>query len=147
MVLLVEREPLHDCTPGKLYINDEFLCDTIEDMDRGLMQDTPLVDIQQIKIPDETCIPYGTYEVIMTYSPKFGKVMPQIMNVPGFDGIRLHGAHDINSVSGCVGLGEKVPDKEGVLCNGPSYTVKVTDLCTAADIKSEYIEITIRKKK
>ena len=74
----------------KLYINNEYFSDALEDPDRGLTDTMSLEEIQKIKIKGNTCIPYGTYNVTITYSPKFKRNLPLINNVKGFEGIRVH---------------------------------------------------------
>lgn len=103
-------------TIGKLYINNEYFCDTIEDKDRGLQQSMSLKEIQNLKIKDETAIPIGTYKITMNVvSPKFknkswakpyGGKIPRLLNVPGYEGVLLHPGNDQNSTSGCVCVGE-----------------------------------------
>lgn len=63
---------------------------TLEDKDRGLKQSTPLEEIKKIKVKSETCIPYGTYQITWSFSNRFQKFMPELINVPGFEGIRIH---------------------------------------------------------
>lgn len=105
-------------TIGHLYreLNGQMLyvCDTIEDCDRGLKQKWPLNQILGEKVYGETAIPLGTYEIIPTVSPKFqtrvwGKkyngVVPEIKNVPGFSGIRLHPANKATELLGCIAPG------------------------------------------
>jgi hypothetical protein len=145
MVILLEREPNEFNTPGQLFINDMKFCDTLEDKDRGLMQNTPIEQSREIKVHGETCIPYGTYQVRMTYSPKFSRMMPEVMNVTNFSGIRFHSVRDDRDTEGCIGLVKR--DEAGVLRGNPKYTKDFTTLCADADMRSEYIEITIRKKK
>jgi hypothetical protein len=67
-------------TIGKLYIDGHYLCDTLEDTVRPA----------GIKIAGKTAIPAGTYKVKKTMSPRFKKVLPEILNVPGFSGVRIH---------------------------------------------------------
>lgn len=104
-------------TIGKLYIDGEYFCDTIEDIDRGLKQTDSLNYIKATKVYAETAIPSGIYDVTLDIiSPKFslkdfykktcnGKV-PRILNVPGFEGILIHAGTDQNSSAGCVIVGE-----------------------------------------
>ena len=103
-------------TIGQLYVDGVFFSNTIEDKDRGLSQSMPLEEIKKIKVPNETAIPTGTYNVTLNVvSPKFkdrawakpyeGKV-PRILNVPGFEGVLIHPGTDQNSTSGCVILGK-----------------------------------------
>jgi len=74
-------------TIGKLYVDDVYFCDTIEDVVRDKNKDGKL---DEAKIHGKTAIPYGEYEVKWTYSPRFNKYLPLIDNVPGFAGIRIH---------------------------------------------------------
>jgi hypothetical protein len=63
-----------DYTIGHLYIDGQYICDTIEDTDRGLDSNMPLSKLQQLKIKHETAIPYGTYTILMNIiSPKYSK--------------------------------------------------------------------------
>src|SRR5690349_15685868 len=92
-------------TSGELYRNGEFMCYTLEDKDRGLKQDTPLDQIQQIKVFGETCIPYGLYPLTVTPSQRFHRLTPQIIGVPGFDGIRIHAGNTAADTEGCILVG------------------------------------------
>lgn len=102
-------------TEGKLYIDGAYFCDTLEDQDRGLYQHMSLAEIKEVKIYGETCIPYGTYKVELSYSPKFKKIMPAILDVKGFTGVRIHNGIDKNSTLGCILVGIKY--KDGMLTN------------------------------
>jgi hypothetical protein len=94
MNLIVERRWLGDKeTIGKLFINGVFFCYTLEDA------------IRENKIPGETAIPYGTYPVILSYSPKFKRIMPEILNVPNFTGIRIHSGITPEDTAGCLLVG------------------------------------------
>lgn len=103
-------------TIGKVFIDGVYICDSIEDKDRGLTQNTPLVEIKKIKVPNQTAIPTGKYQVTLNVvSPSFSKkdyykkfcngYLPRILNVPGFDGILMHRGIDQDSSSGCIILG------------------------------------------
>lgn len=92
-------------TIGKLYINDKYFCDTLEDKDRGLTDSMSVSDILKIKVKGETCIPSGTYKVDYTYSPRFKKKMPLVCNVKGFDGIRFHAGNTDKDSEGCILVG------------------------------------------
>ncbi len=101
---------------GHLYVDGKYVCDTIEDVDRGLTQDMPLTEIMKRKVKNETAIPRGKYRVLMNrVSPKFsakayymgfckGKV-PYLAGVPGFEGILIHKGVNQNSSSGCIIVG------------------------------------------
>ena len=93
-------------TIGKLFINDEYFCDTIEDRDRGLKSTMSDEYIRKKKVYAETAIPTGTYKIEMTYSNRFKRILPLLVGVKGFSGIRIHrGNTDLDS-SGCIIVGE-----------------------------------------
>ena len=76
-------------------IEDQFICNILEDKFRGN-------DLSKKKVPGETCIPEGNYEIKMTYSPRFKMLLPQLMNVPFFEGIRIHNGFDASHTEGCL---------------------------------------------
>ena len=92
-------------TIGKLYIDDAYFCDTLEDTVRD-MNKSGKFDNGEQKIKGKTAIPYGTYEIKWTYSPRFKKYTPQLMNVPSFEGIRVHAGNTSADTEGCLILGE-----------------------------------------
>lgn len=92
-------------TIGKLYIDDVYFCDTIEDTVRDLNKNGKF-DNGEKKIHSKTAIPYGTYEIKWTYSPRFKKYTPQLMNVPSFEGIRIHAGNTSADTEGCLILGK-----------------------------------------
>ena len=86
----------------KLYINGKYFSDALEDPDRGLTDTTSREEITKIKIKGNTCIPYGTYNITITYSPRFKKNLPLLNNVKGFDGIRIHSGNKPQDTEGCL---------------------------------------------
>lgn len=102
-------------TEGKLYIDGAYLCDTLEDTDRGLEQNMSEFEINRRKIYGQTCIPSGEYKVILNMSPRFKKILPRILDVKGFEGILMHAGNTVQDSSGCILLGTKSAD--GVLIN------------------------------
>ena len=92
-------------TIGKLYIDDAYFCDTLEDTVRDINKSGKFDNGEQ-KIKGKTAIPYGTYEIKWTYSPRFKKYTPQLMNVPSFEGIRVHAGNTSADTEGCLILGE-----------------------------------------
>lgn len=98
---------------GKIYVNGEYVCDCIEDVDRGLDQSMTIAEIRKRKVYRQTAIPTGTYKMTMNVpSPKFSKMeyykkycngyMPRVLDVPGYDGILFHRGSSAASSAGCV---------------------------------------------
>lgn len=107
MNILIKRIAKKDnYTIGKLYINGQYFCDTLEDKDRGLKQTDNIISIKAKKIFGKTAIPLGTYNVDITYSPKFKKYLPLVENVKGFNGIRIHSGNTPNDTDGCILVGK-----------------------------------------
>lgn len=91
---------------GKLYINGKYFCDTLEDVDRGLDDSMTEEEIKEKKVYGKTAIPTGIYTVLLTYSPKYKKVMPLINNVKGYSGIRIHSGNTAKDTLGCLLVGK-----------------------------------------
>lgn len=128
-------------TIGKLYIDGEYFCDTIEDTDRGLTQTMTDAQIKSKKVYGQTAIPTGTYRVIISYSNKFKRQMPLLLNVPGFLGIRIHSGNTEKDTEGCLIVGKnKVVGK--VIESKDTYNKLFSILCEAN--KKEAIKITIK---
>jgi uncharacterized protein DUF5675 len=81
-------------TIGELSVNGAFECFTLEDK------------VRPVKIKGETAIPAGTYEVAVTFSNKFQKFLPLLMDVPNFDGIRIHTGNTPEDTLGCILVGQ-----------------------------------------
>lgn len=128
MELLLKRIYLGAYTIGKLYINGEYFCDTLEDKVRDLNKDGDLDDEGEGKIYAETAIPYGEYKVQLTYSPKFKRILPLIIGVKHFEGIRIHGvlkgaiARPVHT-AGCVLVGKNTI--KGALTKSFEYVEKL----------------------
>ena len=127
----------------KLYINNEYFSDTLEDPDRGLTDTMSLEEIKKIKIKGNTCIPYGTYNITITYSPRFKKNLPLLNNVKGFDGIRIHSGNKPQDTEGCLLPGfNKV---KGQVIDSRVTTDKLIAQIQQALNKGEKVTITITK--
>lgn len=95
MKLLLKRLHKTDkSTIGELYVDGKFECYTLEDVER------------KDKVFGKTAIPKGTYEVIMTMSNRFKKMMPLLLNVPGYEGVRIHSGNKPEDTEGCLLLGK-----------------------------------------
>ena len=95
-----------DYTIGRMYIDGVFFCNTLEDTDRGLMQGMSVGEIMNAKIAGSTAIPIGDYKLTRTYSQRFKKMMPQVMNVKGFSGVRIHAGNTAKDTEGCPLVGD-----------------------------------------
>lgn len=133
-------------TIGKLYVDGEYFCDTIEDKDRGLFQNMPLEQIKEKKIKYQTAIPTGTYKVTLSVqSPKFSQkeqynfcngYLPRLIDVPGFEGILIHIGNTAEHSGGCILVGEN--KVKGKVINSTATFKKLYEV-----LKSATDEITI----
>ena len=94
-----------DYTIGRMLIDGKYVSDVLEDKDRGLSDSMSEEEIKKKKIYGETAIPTGKYKVVLDYSPKFKKILPHILNVKGFEGIRIHSGNDKEDTFGCLLVG------------------------------------------
>jgi len=113
MELALYRTDLYNhCTIGKLYQDDEFICNILEDKDRGLKKDWELATILSIKVPAQTAIPLGRYEIDITMSNRFKRALPILLDVPGFTGIRIHPGSSHEDTAGCLLPGIRTDTEE-----------------------------------
>ena len=139
-------------TIGKLYINNEYFCDTLEDTDRGLTDKMTLTEILEIKKPSETAIPSGTYNITLdVVSPRFstktfykqvcnGK-LPRLLNVKGFDGVLIHSGNTEKDSSGCILVGQN--KVKGKVINSQETFKKLYKILKEYWDKDKSITITI----
>lgn len=93
MELVLKRIQLDsDCTIGALFVNGVQQCFTCEDEER----------LQGPKVFGETCIPRGKYDITITYSPHFKRDLPLLLNVPDYDGVRIHPGNFPSDTEGCL---------------------------------------------
>ena len=103
-------------TIGKLYVDNHYFCDTLEDKVRDLNKDGDLNDAGEGKVYSSTAIPYGTYKVTTNVqSTKYSRrasyawckgYLPRLLNVPHFEGILIHSGNDATHSAGCILVGE-----------------------------------------
>lgn len=141
-------------TIGNLYINDKYFCDTLEDIDRGLKDSMTPEEITSIKIKGDTCIPTGTYKVVMnvvsskfsnyakySYAKSIGARMPRVLNVKGFDGVLIHPGNTTKDTEGCLLVGyNKVKGSVSDSLNTwkKLYTILLNSINNKEDIYIEY---------
>lgn len=121
-------------TIGELLINDKHLCDTLEDRVRP----------EGEKVYGKTAIPEGTYEVKLTHSPRFKKILPEILNVPNFSGIRIHTGNSSKDTEGCILVGTWDGEKEDWVGNSKIAFDKLVSLLEEATNNKEKITITVK---
>jgi hypothetical protein len=97
-------------TIGKLYIDGAYFCDTLEDPDRDLNRDGKF-DNGEVKVPGNTCVPNGTYDIEFKYSPTFSpkinkRYMPYLKDVPSFEAVMMHWGNTAEDTRGCILVGQ-----------------------------------------
>jgi len=142
MKLLLERKYLTGTyTIGSLFVDGEYFSDTIEDKVRDLNKDGDLDDPGETKVDSQTAIPYGTYKVLLTMSPKFTRLLPLVLDVPGFTGIRIHRGNTAEDSSGCILVGEN--KEKGKVINSTDHEMRLVEKIFDASVKGETIELQI----
>lgn len=92
----VQKDP--DVTIGELSINGHRICYVLEDPVREVEGEP----VESWKVKGQTAIPVGRYRIERTWSPRFGHTTPQLMDVPGFQGIRIHPGNTTADTEGCL---------------------------------------------
>ena len=141
-------------TIGELFVNEEAtlskttkVCDTLEDTFRLLPKVCPNTPKGigcncKEKVHGKTCIPYGTYIVRLSYSNRFRRILPEVLNVPHFLGIRLHSGNSSKDTEGCILVGTKSKG-DWVTASRVAFN-KLYKLLQTAEKNKEEITITIR---
>lgn len=103
MEILVQRQASEGgATISKLCVNGAFECYVLEDVIREI-KGRP---VAEWKIPGKTAIPSGRYKVIITMSNRFKKRLPLLLNVAGFEGVRIHAGNTAENTEGCLLTGQ-----------------------------------------
>lgn len=117
-------------TVGELYVDGEWECYVLEDRYRPPPEK---------KVPGATAIPCGTYGVKLTHSPRFQRILPLLVDVPGFSGVRIHPGNTIADTEGCL-LPGRIKHGESVKESRVAFHALLAKLEAAGD---EPITITI----
>lgn len=134
MELKVERKWTKDTyTVGRLYVDGKLFCNTLEDRVRDLNTEE--------KIYGETAIPAGRYRVIFNWSPKFGRNLPRLLNVPHFEGILIHPGNTAADSAGCILVGKN--SAVGRLSESRDTSDRLNVLIEDAQRRGEDIFITV----
>lgn len=97
--------------------------------------------VRDHKIPGLTAIPAGVYKVEMTYSNRFHRVMPLLLDVPGFTGIRIHAGNSSTDTDGCILVGFST---DGTRVIDSRAAVQVIDYRIVEALKAGPVWIEIR---
>lgn len=107
--LTLQRQLIsQNTTIGRLFIDDHFYCDTLE--------------------PTNRMVKSGTYEVKVTYSPRFKRDLPILCNVPGRDGIRIHSGNVFRDSQGCILVGDQVGEEFKLMASRATCDALVEEL-------------------
>ena len=157
MILTLVRDitgSTKEYTIGELFVQEEStlskttkVCDTLEDAFRLLPKACPNTPKGigcecKEKVHGKTCIPYGTYTVRLSYSNRFRRILPEVLNVPHFLGIRLHSGNSSKDTEGCILVGTKSKG-DWVTASRVAFN-KLYKLLQTAEKNKEEITITIR---
>lgn len=141
MKLELERRFLGESyTIGSLSIDGKKFCDTLEDRVRDLNKNG-VFDGDEKKVYGETAIPYGTYDVVVDYSPKFKRELPRLQNVRHFEGILIHRGNTAEDSAGCILVGEN--KVKGKVINSTPYERELVRILKETQDRKEPITIKI----
>ena len=129
MELQVKRTDFTDSsTIGELSVNGQFECYTLEDK------------VRPVKIAGKTAIPAGRYEVIIDFSQRFGRLLPLLLNVPNFEGVRIHPGNMAANTEGCILVGEE-KSQNFMGQSRAAFDRLFAKLSAAAEKEKNYLEI------
>lgn len=97
-LLLIRDMFSKQCTLGKMFVNGVYECETLEDFDRH-------IETIGVKVDGQTAIPRGKYKVIIDQSNRFKRDLPRLLEVPYFEGIRIHSGNTSGDTEGCILVG------------------------------------------
>jgi hypothetical protein len=103
MNIILRRDVLTpEFTLGRMALDNGWQCYTVEDA------------VRDAKIPGKTAIPYGRYKVIITLSQRFKRMLPLLVDVPNYEGVRIHPGNTAEDTEGCILPGRvRTPDGVG----------------------------------
>lgn len=138
----------NEYTIGELYVDGAYISDTLEDPVRPLPVTCPntpkgITCKCKEKVYGDTAVPAGTYDVKLSYSSRFKRIMPEILNVPHFLGIRIHTGNKTADTEGCILVGTWDGIKEDWISNSTVAYNKLISLLQKAMDNKEQITITI----
>ena len=146
-IKVIRKHFLENCTISEVSTNiDKQLFTCLEDKDRGLYNDMTDKQVAAVKVHGVTAIPYGRYQVIMSKSNRFGIVLPELLNVKGFAGVRMHVGNYPTDSEGCLLVGTGADLEKGMITNSKVGFGALYKLMDAAYSKKDTIWLTITKE-
>lgn len=137
MKLRLERFKFGDTyTIGELFVDNKDECFTLEDVVRPLGE----------KVQNETAIPAGIYKVVIDYSNHFQKELPHILNVPMFEGVRIHSGNTSKDTEGCILVGSAWTGGDEIVGSRVAFTHLFAQLKEAVDKEEEILLEIVNKQ-
>ena len=127
-----------DYTIGKLKLEGEFFCDTLEPPVRNLVDynhDGDFDDKGEGKVYGNTAVMPGTYEIRMIMFEKLGKKMPMLIGTKGFTGVFIHAGESVKNTKACILIGDNY--KPGRLTDSPYHVKRLCEMLIEAEAKGE----------
>lgn len=151
-ILLERKWKKSDYTIGRLFVDNEFFCNTLEDTDRGLTSDMTAEQIKKIKIHSKTAIPTGRYKITLKQQSQRFKdkkqyafckgYLPRLVSVKGYSGVLIHIGNWPKDTDGCILVGEN--KVKGAVCNSTMWFQRLYKILEEADKAGREIWITIK---
>ncbi len=132
--LIRDDDPSQKHNWGKFFVDRLFFGETLEDKDRHL-------EAGGEKVYGDTAIPRGRYRVTLSMSRRFGRNMPEIHDVPGFTGVRIHGGNTEHDTLGCPLLGQTRTATGIANCKGVNDRLYVTLLAAEQRCEEVWLEV------
>lgn len=129
-------------TIGRLYVNNRFFSDCLEPPSLHLTERTALGTILIAKYKGYRAIPTGRYRILITRSRRFGRWLPLLLNVKGFEGIRIHAGNKPEDTRGCILLGFN--RRKGYVLDSTRCVLTLVKMMTEAIAKGEKVFVEVR---
>ena len=129
-------------TIGRLYVNNRFFSDCLEPPSKHLTERCSTATIQKAKGEGFRAIPTGRYRILITRSRRFGRWLPLLMNVKGFEGIRIHAGNKPEDTRGCILPGFN--RRKGYVLDSTHCVLTLVKMMTEAMEKGEKVFVTVK---
>ena len=129
-------------TIGRLYVNNRFFSDCLEPPSLHLTERSALGTILIAKYKEYRAIPTGRYRILITRSRRFGRWLPLLLNVKGFEGIRIHAGNKPEDTKGCILPGFN--RRKGYVLDSTRCVLTLVKMMTEAMEKGEKVFVTVK---